>query len=269
MKSVGFMGLLRFVRNDIFVKQICCLIIIILITGCSSSGTHDGGALAIKVSGAKSFNPWIDHGHIQKYRVTVSGEGIGQPITAEFPGDATEGVVEGIPSGEDRFISVEAINDNDAIIRAGERGDVEVGGGLSEVEVALEAVPIFTNIADGNAIDNTRLVFKIFGDPSHPVNVQEERGGSAKLLVDAAINAAEILLDESSGLGRMAPALIEPGLSSFTVKDVVTGRATTVSAVLLDGTKAKAAPLVSATKVSARASACSAPSCDAPISIYR
>lgn len=211
------------------------------------AGTGDfSNALAIRVQKASDFDPQAEHSRVVRYRVTVSGPGIDPAIVAEFPGDATEGVVEGVPPGEGRTVSVKAINPNEATILAGEAGGVEVGGGINDVPVALEAVPIFTNLHTGNAVENTRLVFRLFSDPAHPVIVEERFKAEAAVLPDASLGSAEIQLDQSTGLGRCAPVLLPPGTHHFAVKDAVTGRATEVVVELTDGTRLRPAPLVAA-----------------------
>lgn len=234
-----------------------------ILTSCGGSFQTSGGnsALAVKITSAKSFNPSINHGRIEKYRVTITGNGIDAPLSAEFSGDATEGTIDNVPTGDDRTVSVEAINPNSATIRAGEAEGVSVGGGINEVEVALEAVPIFTNLADGNTIDNTRLVFKIFSDPKNSVEVAELKEDAALPLIDPSINSAEINLNQSTGVGQLAPLLIASGEHIFTVRDTVTGRLSKAQVILVDGTKRKPAPVVSATELRSNIKSCSAPWC--------
>lgn len=244
-------------------KRILFLLGLLALAGCGAQGSDgaSGNGIAIKVMSAKSFNPGIEHGRIEAYRVTITGDGISPSITAEFEGDATEGVIDDVPTGEDRTVSVTAINPNDIGIRAGEAEGVKVGGGLTEVSVKLEAVPIFTNVATGNTIDNTRLVFKIFSDPQNPIVVEELGHAGVSPLIDASSNVSELYLDESTGMGRLAPLLMEPGKRRFVVRDIVTGRSHEVSVRIVDGTGARPAPMVSSTDIRAGASRCVAPMC--------
>lgn len=242
-------------------KRILYLLALLALAGCGGTEGFDGSGIAVRVSSAKSFDPLISHGQVKLYRVTVTGEGIDGPIVAEFAGDATEGVIEDIPTGDDRTVEVEAINPNDVRILAGEAYGVEVGGGITEVPVALEAVPIFTNIASGNTVENTRLVFKLFSDPTNPVIVEEMGGGGASPMIDAATNLAELYLDQSTGNGWLAPALLEPGKRMFVVRDLVTGRSNQVAVRVVDGTGMKPAPFVTAATVGSELQSCVAPIC--------
>lgn len=229
------------------VKIAFVIVGIFVAASCGGAPTGDGGgALAVKVIGAKGFNPRIAPGRVERYAVKIEGPGIASPIVAEFPGDAESGLVEGVPVGEGRVVSVTAMNANAATILAGETPGVGVDDGLTTVEIALEAVPIFTNLADGAAVDNTRLVFHLFSNPAHSVVVEEMGGGDATALADASTGGTEIELDASTGLGVLAPVLLSPGDHRFSVRDVATGRFSSAEVRLLDGARRKGAPFVAA-----------------------
>ena len=244
-------------------KRILALLALLALAGCSAGPANEsaGGAISLKVVNAASFDPYADHGRIEKYRVTVNGEGIETPIVAEFAGDVKEGTVGDIPTGEERTVAVEALNPNEVAIREGEALDVNVGDGVTEVSIGMEAVPIFTNIADENTIDNTRLVFKIFSDPANPVMVKEYSDSVDRFLSDASTSLSEIYLDQSTGLGRFAPALMDPGARIFSAVDMVTGRSHEVDVTVVDGTSRRPAPIVTTTDVDRMSQSCSAPWC--------
>jgi hypothetical protein len=243
------------------IKRLLAILGLLAVAGCGAPDGQGGGAIAVRVGKARSFNPRIEHGRIEAYRVTVSGPGIDPAIVGEFPGDAAEGVIEGVPTGEGRSVEVLAINPNGIAIRAGEASGVKVEGGVNEVPVELEAIPIFTNVADGNTVVNTRLAFRIFSDPADPISVEERGHGVESALVDAATNLSELRLDESTGMGRFAPALMEPGVRSFAAVDLVTGREHEVRVRVVEGRGRRPAPIVSAAGTGGGSFACSAPAC--------
>ena len=227
------------------------IILLFLISSCGVTSTPratgNGGSLLLVVKNSKSFNPNIDHGRIVNYRITVTGSDIDTPIVAEFDGAATWGQVDGIPVGEGREVIVEAINTNGLTIRQGEEANIQIKGGkVNDAEVTLQSVPIFTNIADGNSLDNTRLIFKVFSEPNNSVMVEEITGSSQETLIDASTSVPEINLDISTGLGRMAPALQQPGQRTYRIRNMNTGRSSTITVNLNDGTKRHGAPLFSA-----------------------
>ncbi len=234
-------------------KKLLSLLGLIAIAGCgggnggtaSSDSAHKGaGKIAVKISGSKSFNPALEAGKIAHYTVTIEGAGISKPITAEFPGEASEGIIEGIPNGDGRMIKAKAINKNDQVIRGGEAAGIATGDGVTEVPITMEAVPIFINIADGAVIDNTRLMMRIYSDPAHVVMIEDV--GKSGALLDAAANLPEIHLDEATGLGLLAPRLLPPGSHTVSVRDIVTERSSQISITLTDGSKRVAAPLAAA-----------------------
>lgn len=225
-------------------------VLLLTVMGCGSRVTSQaGGALAVVLKGAGSFNPHAEHGRIEQYEVEISGEDMVSPVIAVFPGDAIEGVIEGVPVGEKRVVRVTAINPNASIIRAGETPDVTIEGGENLVEVALESVPIFTNVREGAWVENTRLVFQLFADPTHRVRVEERLGEASVSLVDASLGRSDIALDAITGLGRCAPVVMSPGKHRFAVVDEVTGRETELSVSLTDGTLLRPAPLVAASSL--------------------
>jgi len=244
-------------------KRLLALLALLALAGCgvNEAGGAGEGGISLKVTGARSFDPNAEHGRVEKYRVTVEGEGIEPKIVREFSGDLEEGVITGVPAGVGRTVSVEAVNPNRLTIRAGEADGVRVGGGITEVPVEMEAVPIFINVADGSTVYNTRLAFKIFSDPANPVTVREHAGETARALVDASTNLSEIFLDAATGVGKFAPVVMDSGKRAFAVSDVATGRTHRVSVLVVDGTAVEPAPLVSSTSGDERGSACSAPWC--------
>lgn len=241
-------------KDQISIRRRCSLAaaiaaILALLVACGGGdpgAAGGGGSLALRIRNAKGFNPAIEHGRVARFVVRIEGPGIAAPIEASFPGDAEEGVVEGVPAGADRIVSVRAENGNGAVIRAGEAPGVEVGDGLTEVEMALEAVPIFANLADGAAVENTRLVFRLFSDPESVVVVEDRTSGAPAILADLASREELVHLDASTGLGRLAPAVMAPGERLFAVRDAATGRETAVHVFVLDGKGRRPAPLASA-----------------------
>lgn len=212
----------------------------------SVSYSGETGTVKAVVSNSKSFNPSISHGKIEKYKITITAEDIAEPIIAEFEGNAGAGTVENVPSGKGRKLKVEAVNSNSSVIREGDEKDLEIlGGEINEVAVALESVPIFANISEGNSVPNTRFIAKIFSDPSDKVKVEDEFQGSSSALMDVSVGSTELLPEASSGIAKFSPALLPVGEHKFIVKNLRTGRFTAITVFLTDGAKLKAAPLYS------------------------
>jgi len=241
----------RFRRDDVFRDALIMILLLlsIMLTSCGGGGAggRSGGATGIVkmlVSNSRSFNPNIPHGKILKYKVTVAGPGMEGPIESFFDGDADAGVVDGVPSGADRTVTVEAVNPNNVIIRAGEASGIAISPGeLTEVRVDMASVPIFANLSDGNSVPNTFFVARVFSEPDSPVTVEDEMDGSKAALTDLASGGTEVLPDASTFFAVVKPALLAPGPHRFTVRNLKNGRSSTVSAYLSDGARLKAAPL--------------------------
>lgn len=219
--------------------------LIFIFTSCGSGGetfSRAENAIAVIILNSKSFNPNIEHARILKYRVSVEGNEIIEPIEAEFPGDAVEGVIENVPAGTGRVVSVTAINANEQTIRAGETCCVEVTDGVTDVAVELESVPIFANIRDDAFVDNTRLAFQIFSDAGESVVVENASGENNAAVADASTGLSEVVFDTSTGLGRVAPVVMPAGEYKFRVRNLKNGRASEVGVHLLDGERKRPAP---------------------------
>lgn len=223
------------------------LALLALLSSCGGPGMTASGeaSLAIRVENAVPFDPSIAHGRVERYRVTIEGEGIAEPIVAEFDGEASEGTIENVPTGGDRLVSVTALNANAQSIRAGEAPGVAIHGGTNEVAITLEAVPIFTNLADGNVVDRERLIMRILADPAHPVRIVDEVDAAAVVLADGAEERGCIQMNAATGEGRFVPQPLAHGWHRFTVRDAETGRESAARILLIDGAR-RPAPLVAA-----------------------
>lgn len=238
--------------------NIIVLFVVAGIAGCADghrvtlSECSDGscGDVRLVVYGSKSPAALSPHGKVKVYRVSITGPGLEGRLMADFPGDADEGVIENIPAGDDRLIVVQALNGQDLKIREGETDGVRIpGGSMAEVDVVLEAVPIFVNLRDGAIIENTRLIFQIYSESSVPAVIEDVFDEASRVLADASTNVPEISVDRATGLGRMAPSVLDPGTHTFTVSDAATGRSNVVSVRLLDGSTRKPAPLLAGSDV--------------------
>lgn len=211
----------------------------------STSAATGSGKIALKVSGAKSFNPTITPGKISQYQVTVSGPGF-EPVVAIIEGDAAEATVSGIPTGEGRMVQIAAINPNGQKIREGEAANVLIPEDtVAEVAVTLQAVPVITNVAEGAHLANTRLRFSIFSDPATLVELRSNTGESSEVLTDMVENRPTVATDAATGLAAFVPPKLAPGDYLLTVVDAKTGRKSEVTVTVTDGSRERGAPLVS------------------------
>lgn len=245
-------------------NPVCLIVIFLMVAAAAACGSENGsksrigggasaldiGSAKVVVSRSRSADARKSYGVIKKYTVAVSGDGVSEPITKEFNGDAESGVVDGIPAGTNRVVSVEAVNMGDKLIRMGGRADVTiVAGEVTEVEIEMSAVPIFTNLADGNIVASTRLRFEVFADSDDPLEIHEISGASPHVLMDIATGLSEIFPDKVTGLGIMTPQPISAGDYRFRVASKKSGYFSEVSIKIVDGEKIHPAPMYSGGEV--------------------
>ena len=231
-------------------KNFITAIVVLFLISCGSyvdeglNLTGETGSIKATIANSKSFNPNISHGQIKKYIVTISADDITESIIKEFEGDAESGVIDGIPVGKKRVIRVEAINQNKSKIKEGESYDIEiVPAEVAEVQVDLVAVPIFANLGDGNTIPNTRFKAVIFNDGSDPIEILDDFGNTELPVMDINSMLTEIVVDLSTGLATFLPQLLPSGEHKLTARNLKTGKHTTITVRLVDGTKIIPAPL--------------------------
>lgn len=228
------------------IQNIAVLFISLTISGCGGdfAGVQDpaSGALSVSLTNSKSSEAKGPIGTIQKYKILIEGADIPNAIETEFHGDARFGVIENIPVGEARKISVEGTNSNGELIRAGEIGGVDIGGGDNEARVVLESVPVFTNLKNDNLCDNARLHFSVYSDAPYPVQIEEINSNGTSVISDQSLAFNEINPDESTGRGSLRAPVLPPGPHEFIVRDLITNRSSKVRVRLFDGTKLRAAP---------------------------
>lgn len=228
-----------------------------------ASGVRTGGAVQLVLTGAKA-DATSARTQVATYRVVVSGPGF-DPLTTDFDGTATDGTIGGIPVGDDRHVAVTALNVDGEAVREGDaRGVVVPDDGIAQVPIAMEIVPLFANLRADRAVPNARLRFELQGAPGHPLAVLAgavvEQGTAVAApnlapLVDTVLNLSDLPADAVTGLATLAPNRLPPGRYQFVARDQLTGRQSTVTVLLTDGTKARGAPLVAAGRDRIRAGA--------------
>ncbi|MBI5299397.1 MAG: hypothetical protein HY877_03770 [Deltaproteobacteria bacterium] len=224
-------------------------IILIFCTGCGSensgpasvsfSETKGGGNIQLTVFDSK--NPNLSKSvQISKYKVVLDGEGL-TPLEQTFSQDAGGAVIAGIPVGQNRRIQVSALNEQGKILREGMADHIAVEGGkITDVPVTLHAIPTVLNVSDNDHVSNQRLYFQIFSDPKHAVTVTEDNP-----LPDILTSLNQLPTDEQ-GVAKLYPGALEPGEHHFIIQDVTTGKSSSLTLNLWDGSKIKGAPLFTA-----------------------
>ncbi|MBI4237864.1 MAG: hypothetical protein HY696_05530 [Deltaproteobacteria bacterium] len=188
-------------------------------------------------------------GQIAAYTIAVSGPGF-ETVETTMASDATEAVLDGIPAGEARQVSVSALNEETQRIWSGEARDVVIPAGeVVEVPIALQPIPIFANVRDGSVVTNTRLRPMIVAPPGTTVAMLQapaDGTGTPEPVVDVALGAVNVPIADASGLVQLRPAPLPPGRYQLVVEDTATHRTSTVSVTIVDGTRRRGAPFYAA-----------------------
>lgn len=214
--------------------------------GLSSRGDASHAGLDVTVKNVTRAIPRNELGAITTYRVVVSGPGIDPDIEAEFVGTTSGGIIDDVPPGSHRVVTVTATNSHGQPIWAGEAKEVTVQGGTTaHATIDLESVPIFANLNDRAHVDNTRFAVRTFSSAAESVSIDDQAPTGEVNLADAATAVTEIASDLSTGLGELRPRLLPVGDHVLTVRSLTTGRSSRVSIYVSDGSRAQAASLFS------------------------
>ena len=195
-------------KKKIFRDDVLALLGLLVLIGCGGEGSvpvggqTDSGGLSLIVKSVDRLVPRGELGTISEYRVVVSGPGLNPPREASFSGDAKDAVMEGVPAGKDRTVTVEAFNLRDQMIWKGETGNLIIqSGSTTRAAIDLESIPVFANLTDGGRIENTRLVVRTFSSAAEAVVITDGDSAGKSFLSDAATAVEEILPDVTTGLG--------------------------------------------------------------------
>jgi len=245
MKINIFSGMPFYIVVNYFFVAVLLMPILSCGSGNSRQGVSSGGVIKLNIKSDEIYSGEMDIGKPASYHVEIANGDSDAPIVGEFSGDAKEGVIKGVPIGVGKIITVSAKNGKGQIIRNGIAKGIKILSGINDVDVDIKSVPIFTNISDGSVVDNTRLVFRIFSEPNHDVSIEDVSNGNAAL-PDISTGRSDVQSDISTWMASLSPPLPPAGKHTFRVKDLSNGEYSEVSVKLLDGTRMRPAPLMSA-----------------------
>ncbi len=161
---------------------------------------------------------------VKKFRVYVTGSGISVPILLEATPDGAGISLKDIPEGDQRTLLVEALNNENMVVRRKEIKNITIDKQkLEPITVSLNTVPIFLNLRNGNRVIVTRLMMQGSGEPNHQIEVQ-----------DASFNQSLVLKDNQTGL-EFAEAKLSLGQFNFLPPELALGRHTFILRDLTNG----------------------------------
>ena len=192
--SSHFISILSFIidgikidMGDVMIWTILFFVITSLttLTGCSTGGEDpDGGRLDVSVkhafapAGLTKTENLPEVLKVASFHVKITGPTF-DPIEADFPASAKEGVIHGVPQGVNRIAEVTALNSRGhSIRRAIVDGINVIKKQKTNVVADLQTIPMITNLVDGSLVTQTRLVFKGYGEPENVVKVLDSFQGN-------------------------------------------------------------------------------------------
>lgn len=204
-----------------------------------SQNKGDAGYLQLNVSGSrgKSFS---ERTRIDAYKVILEGEGLARKEET-LPGGSKGLLIDGIPAGPHRTITIQGLNVFGEVLREGSLAGLNVEKGKRiQADVVLQAIPLSLNFKEEDHWSNQRLYFHLFSDPGHLLSVKGE-----EFFQDVAAKT-DRLHTSLQGEAKFYPGPLPAGNYRFEVLDRTNGRSRVHTLHLWDGTKRKGAPLFSA-----------------------
>ncbi|MBF0106345.1 MAG: hypothetical protein HQM16_13590 [Deltaproteobacteria bacterium] len=219
-----------------FLKIIFGLCVVLAIFSCGAEKQGDSIPqlrLVFKGETGGDFDPDIDHGQIDKFKITISGDGFKTPRVSYFPSDVSTIEINDLPTGEDVSVKAEAINYNGYTIKRGVSEPVTiVGGKTATAQITVHHVPIFANVKDGATIKLERFIPKIFATGEMDVELTDAVGTGEPLVLEDIVSGA-INFSVSPATGAVVkPVFIQAlsrGLHTLTVIDRETHEKTQIA----------------------------------------
>lgn len=223
------------------------LISITIINCGDSSSSYDGNTQKINLRFIEKneFDPFGEHGAIDKFKITVTGENLSTPIIQYYPFETESVEFEELSANTQIEILVEAINYNEMVVRRGRSGQFDiVGGQISNANIEIYNVPIFANVTDGSQVYSNRFIPKVFAPGGIQFQVIDEFNDSQSILADKVTGEATFSINENqeSSIKAVYSSDLPIGTHKLTVKDVNTDEATTISIQALNSSKRKVLP---------------------------
>lgn len=201
-------------------------LLFLTVLGCSGSsktGGSSGGmgtTLDIRMKETSTISSAAAYSTPSFFRVTVTGEGLIEPIVEQFPPDAGKIEVAGIPYGAVVDIRVEATNENGVIYKRGIAENIAIDSDrpLRQVPLEVRRVPIFTTLIESSLVFADRLHFEVCAEPGHEIALLAAGDDGRSQAVENR-NAAKTFIPDTDCLLRVDPQGLSAGRYTFTLLD--------------------------------------------------
>lgn len=240
----------------------CALLSLATVLGCSGSSpkTGDSPLDSTSAMGSTTLDITLKETSIVSstaayttpslFRVTVTGEGLIEPIVEQFPPDAGQIEVAGIPYGAVVDIRVEAVNQNGVVYKRGIAENIAIDSDrpLRQVPLAVRRVPIFTTLIESSLVFADRLHFEVCAEPGHEIALFAAGDDGRSRAVENR-NAADSFIPDADCLLRVDPQGLAEGRYIFTLLDEDSHESSSFEIEIQKATQAYSAQFTAGTSV--------------------
>lgn len=214
-----------------------------LFFGCGQKSTQ--GYLQLFLTANQEFNPNIDHGVVQYYKVTIVSQNQPQPLVQYFRAGTEKAEFLGFPHGDVLQVTIDIVNANGMVVRRGRSQEIVIQKGqILPVEIFVNNVPIFANVKNGATVIHNRFLPKIFAPGEITFQLEDEFSNQVYLLQDEFSQdfSFSISTDIPTSIRPIFIKTLEPGFHGLTVEDPATEERTEIEIQVVAGTNRKVLP---------------------------
>lgn len=169
---------------------------------------------------------------IDSFKVFVEGDGMDVPYETNLGADAKGLLLENLPLGKGRTLTVKAFNKNGELLRTGKIDNFVLENKTGDsFDLKLEAFPLVLNFNEGATISNRRLFLRLYADPQQKLQVEY----NGEILGSAVTNEKGITSVYRPGL----PA----GDYQLTVRNLENDLTSALNLKIWEGSQMQGAPL--------------------------
>lgn len=175
---------------------------------------------------------------LDSFEVTIEGEEMEAPFRKSLKADAKGMVLENLPLGRGRSLTVRGLNADGELLRLGKIESLKLDSTAGEsVALKLNAVPLVLNLRNEDQISNRRLFFRLFADPGEHLSVRLNGTVLGERVADP------------RGIASFYHPDLPPGRHSFTILNLENDLTTELNVSVWEGSQTLGAPLSAASDV--------------------
>lgn len=194
--------------------------------------------IALTVTGSMSLNDSVPEGRIDFYRITLTAPDLVVPILKEVRDTSSRLSLDGIPTGKDRRLAIEALNPFGQVIRRGVKEGISIeAGSYSSIHLVMRTVPILINLRPDAVVHSRRLLFKTLAEPGHGLILGlKSDDEDCEPILNQLTQTYAIDTSAPDGLFQHDPEPLADGRYCFCLRDQETGEISELTATVMQDT---------------------------------